>query len=397
MIFSRVIAENPKRDIPSYLFNDYKKELITAIKDIRRVNNQIALIFKDTIFYPGGGHQPHDTGRVIISDKEFFVNRVEKRESEILHYINASIDEIEFRIGDRARLLIDWDRRYKIMKLHTAEHIFMEFIREKGYELENGQWGPSEGIITFNDEIPLNILFDCEKRTNEVIKNNVAIYRVIKEDYITIKIGDVSERPCGGNHVCSTGEIEYFKITRILKRGKTIYYNVGSEAVNLITESYNNLLSTGYMKLNLRQDIGLKSFNKAINNLIMKASQLRDINEKLTYTILEMVNYLPRRSIKIGNFEESARYLDLSHMDIQAKHLKKLGQLISDSEKHYFLVIKLKDGGIAILFKRSRKLHRALKKEISDLLRNKKYVVSSIEGGILIKSLNNIEDIVEIK
>jgi len=397
MSFSRVIATSIDKDIPLYLLNDYKKELVTRIKEIKRIGKQLALIFNNTILYPGGGHQPYDTGRIIINNKEFSVDKIERRNNEILHYLDASVGEIEFRAGDKARLLIDWDRRYRIMKLHTAEHIFMEFIRRNGYELENGQWGPNEGVITFNEEIPLDILFECEKKTNEVIRKNLIVYRVIKKDYITIKIGDISERPCGGNHVSSTGEIGCFKITRVLKRGKTIYFNVGEEAISLITEHYNNLLFNGYAKLNLKQDINAERFYKTINDLIKEVSRLRNTNNKLNYIILETIDYLPRRSIKIGDFKASAYCLDLSELDIQAKYLRKLGQLISDSEKCYFLVIKLTDKEIAILFKRSKKLHKTLKKEINKFVKNKKCIVSSIEGGILIKSMDKIESLIKIE
>ncbi len=396
---SRVIATNIDESLPFYLLDDYRKELVAEIKRIEKIGDKLALVLDDTIFYPGGGHQPHDTGRVIINGREFLINKVEKRENTILHYLNEFTDTTKLPVGSKVKLMIDWERRYRIMKLHTAEHIFMECIRKEGYDLENGQWGPDKGLIVFNEEIPPETLFKCEAGTNKIIRKDLSVYRVINRNYITIKIDEYSERPCGGTHVSRTGEIGFFKIISILKRGKAVYFNVGNEAIDSIIKDYNDLLSIAINTLNLRQEIDLRKVNKMILDTVKDFSGIRNQNEKLSRMLIKIIIQLPYREVKIGEHVFKAHYLDLTDLEVQPKHLKRIGQLISSGEKEEFVIFKLSEESVALIFKRSKKLFKKLRKELRRITKNEstKVQVSSIEGGLVIKSMNqNIDSIIKL-
>ena len=106
---SKVVAINMDESLPFYLLDDYRRELVAEIKRVEKLGNKLALVLDDTIFYPGGGHQPHDTGRVIINGREFLINKVEKRDNTILHYINDFIDVTELPVGSKVELMIDWE------------------------------------------------------------------------------------------------------------------------------------------------------------------------------------------------------------------------------------------------------------------------------------------------
>lgn len=106
---------------PIYLENSYQKELDTIVSSISKDQNGDTIIFlKETIFYPIGGGQATDQGKVISSKGEFEVYNVMIRNDEINHYIKGACS---LEIGDEVKCILDWDRRYKNMKIHSAGHV----------------------------------------------------------------------------------------------------------------------------------------------------------------------------------------------------------------------------------------------------------------------------------
>lgn len=391
---TRVIARNIREETPIYLLNDYLKELEVCITKVTPSDGETATIFLDnTIFYPGGGHQPRDEGLIIINGNELEIVDIEKRGSEIGYRVKIRDKNIDISEGDKAKLVIDWKRRYKIMKLHTAEHIFMEFIRGEGYELENGQWGAREGYITFNKEVPLRILFQSEEKTNEIIRMNLPVYRVINDSKIEIKIGEFSCRPCGGTHVRSTGEIEFFKIIRVLKNGKTIYFNVGWDAVKAVLGGFNKIIELSYDKFGLRQENSIEKFIESINHNYDELKSLRDQNEKLSDIIFNLIMRMPSRTLSIGELELEKKFIDLSGIGIQARYLRRLGRLISDQD-NLLIIIRVSQDAVILLYKRSKQLHKKLMKLLMEFFGEDKegLIISSIHGGLLIKANKNMID-----
>ena len=88
--------------------------MVVSVKDDKFV------VLDQTVFYPKGGGQPYDTGRILRNGEIFGVVFVGKFSGEISH----EVDRAGFKAGDRVHCVLDWERRYKLMRSHTAAHVF---------------------------------------------------------------------------------------------------------------------------------------------------------------------------------------------------------------------------------------------------------------------------------
>src|SRR3989338_2056536 len=100
---------------PLYLTDSYAKECeatVASVKDSKYV------VLDKTIFYPKGGGQPSDTGKIVrVADgSEFKVIFAGKFECEVSH----EIDREGLQSGDKIKCLVNWERRHKLMRMHTA-------------------------------------------------------------------------------------------------------------------------------------------------------------------------------------------------------------------------------------------------------------------------------------
>ena len=96
-----------------YLEDSYLKECdatVISVTDGRYV------ILDQTIYYPKGGGQPFDTGKIIKGNETYNVIYVGKFSGEISH----EVDQAGLGEGDTVHCLLDWERRYKLMRSHTC-------------------------------------------------------------------------------------------------------------------------------------------------------------------------------------------------------------------------------------------------------------------------------------
>lgn len=222
-----------------YLEDSYLKELQAKVIEI----NDNKIILDKTIFYPTGGGQPCDKGLIEFNDKKFNVIDVKKNEGKIVHEIEIN-NEINFKENDIVNCKIDWERRYTLMKYHTATHILCSvFNKETGALITGNKIDIEKTRIDFNlenfDRDKINNFAD---KANEIISNNIDIetYFMDKEeamkiDNITklakslpenikklriVKIGDVDLQADAGTHVKNTKEIGKIEIIKAENKGK---------------------------------------------------------------------------------------------------------------------------------------------------------------------------------
>ncbi|KZM57033.1 MULTISPECIES: alanyl-tRNA editing protein [Aeribacillus] len=221
-----------------FLEDSYKKEHQAEVIDIKE--NKI--ILDETIFYPSGGGQPHDTGMIKQGNEIFKVNKVQRENGQIVHYV----DNAEKLKQGPVEILIDWDRRYKLMRYHTLLHVLAGYLYSKFGALATGnQIFEDRARIDFQFEEPLTDeqFNEVEEATNKLIQENhhVSIRTVSREEAEKIDgfiktvinllppsiqnvrlvtIGDIDEQACGGTHVKETKEIGSFQISKIKSKGQ---------------------------------------------------------------------------------------------------------------------------------------------------------------------------------
>jgi alanyl-tRNA synthetase len=190
-----------------------------------------------TIFYPEGGGQVGDIGlvgsvRVVdtqkrVTDKtktlyhpDFPVINVN---SEIAHIMDGDLQLIH--VGDEVDLSIDWERRKKIMMMHSAAHVVYYFtFKVMGSMPVKGCYiQPDKARFDFAAKIDSTKLPLVEQLTNDFIKRSLDIFNVPLENEIEALywICDEIKLPCGGTHVKNTREIGSVKLKRS-SQGKNI-------------------------------------------------------------------------------------------------------------------------------------------------------------------------------
>jgi len=167
-----------------------------------------------TCFYPESGGQAGDRGVVngsLIIDTKFDENK------DIVHILKEAAN---FKVGDVVLGEIDWERRYKIMKVHSASHIREYFLWQVfgNLKLLGSNCNENRDSSTYASTVPLDPqkLKQVEELTNAFIHKNLPI-KVFddpqKENFRWWECERI-KMPCGGTHPHSTAEIGSIKLKR---------------------------------------------------------------------------------------------------------------------------------------------------------------------------------------
>jgi misacylated tRNA(Ala) deacylase len=200
------------------------------------------LVLDRTVFYAVSGGQPGDRG-VLKTDAgaELAIETAvftDPGKTEIAHMPPAGAERPA--AGERVKAAIDWDTRYRRMRMHTALHLLSAALP---YAVTGGSVGDAEGRLDFDipeagldkDEITKKladmIAGDAEVRTRWItdaeLESNPSLVKTmsVKPPMGTgrvrlVEIVGYDLQPCGGTHVRRTGEIGAVRVTQIEKKGK---------------------------------------------------------------------------------------------------------------------------------------------------------------------------------
>jgi len=215
--------------------NSYLKEFKAKIISVNIEEKTIEL--DNTAFYARSGGQPGDTGEIIAENQNIEVKDTIKKDNKIINIINKTenLDKGIEIIGK-----IDWEKRYKHMKMHSALHLMCSVIP---LGVTGGQIGYEKSRLDFNDPDKEINKEEIEEKINSLVKDDYEITSEIIDSQILdkqpelvrtmsvkppqidgkirlIKIGNVDLQPCGGTHVKSTAEIGTIKIGKIENKGR---------------------------------------------------------------------------------------------------------------------------------------------------------------------------------
>lgn len=204
------------------------------------------IILDRTIFYPTGGGQPGDCGRMVWADgtETGVVTTVwdDDGKTVIAHVATEGMPLPE--AGTKVTLELDWDRRHRLMRMHTALHLLSVVLP---YPVTGGSVGEEEGRLDFDipeadldrDALDARLaelvdadalvtfdwITDAELDANPELVKTMSVAPPRGSGRVRlVRVGPVDAsidlQPCGGTHVRSTGEIGRFSITKIEKKGK---------------------------------------------------------------------------------------------------------------------------------------------------------------------------------
>ena len=196
-----------------------------------------------TLFYPIGGGQNWDTGKIITSNEELQVSEVRGR-NLVEHHVNT---DHNLTVGDEIIGEIDWDRRYSHMRMHTAQHLMSGLAYElfDGTRTVGNQINVSHSRIDFNPiSFDESMIKELSESANQYIRESTKVYESIMtreeinsimpedrtnmdllpksvKDLRVITIGNEFDLcPCAGTHVANLSEIGDITIVSKKSKGK---------------------------------------------------------------------------------------------------------------------------------------------------------------------------------
>jgi misacylated tRNA(Ala) deacylase len=197
-----------------------------------------SIVLDRTVFYPMGGGQPGDTGALSWSGGELRI--VDTRYGDggrILHV--AEQGAVLPAEGDMVRATVDWDRRYRHMRMHTALHLLGAVLR---YGVTGGNIGADRSRLDFDMEdtvdkdavtAAMQALVDeshpvsCRWITDQELEAQPALVRTMSVQppkgaghVRLLEIEGVDLQPCGGTHLKSTREVGPVRVSKVEKKGK---------------------------------------------------------------------------------------------------------------------------------------------------------------------------------
>jgi misacylated tRNA(Ala) deacylase len=200
------------------------------------------VVLDRSAFYPGGGGQPADQGTLNDGITTYTVTRARKVGADVIHVIES---ESLPAVGTHLHGEVEWERRYKLMRTHTAMHVLCGVVfRDYGASVTGGDMDPLAGRMDFEFEtMQKELVQTIEQAVNEEIAKGHAVRVDILPreqafqipDLIRTKINLLPEgipevrvveivgldlQADGGTHVANTSEVGRIRVTDYKSKGK---------------------------------------------------------------------------------------------------------------------------------------------------------------------------------
>lgn len=232
--------------IPLYLHDAYLKEMeATIIETVKEADNRWQIVLDKTVFYPRGGGQSTDQGMLFAGDWQGKVCQALQKEDRIIHQVEGKEPP---PVGAVLKGVIDWDRRYLHMRLHSAGHVIDFALYLLGYSPVplmpfKGDHG-KKPVIYYQGMVETDFREALEKKSNDLAMQNLpftfrlADLEELEKETIYLQPGLPKNKPLrlltlqgvgsvadGGTQVHSTAEVGKITILPIEKKeGMTLIH-----------------------------------------------------------------------------------------------------------------------------------------------------------------------------
>jgi Ser-tRNA(Ala) deacylase AlaX len=220
-----------------YLDDSYLTECDAVVQEVK---DEKYIRLNQTIFYPRGGGQPCDTGTILRDSEKFDVVYVGKFAGNISHEAHPA----GLAAGDHVRCIVNWDRRYKLMRSHTAAHVFSSLLCSGTGALVTGnQLDVDKVRFDFSLEtFQRSILQTYITKANEYFTRDIPVkwYVLPREEALQIpgvikmaealppdvpflrivEIEGLDKQADGGTHVKNLKEVGSIELIRAQNKGK---------------------------------------------------------------------------------------------------------------------------------------------------------------------------------
>ncbi|MEX2328722.1 MAG: alanyl-tRNA editing protein [Nitriliruptoraceae bacterium] len=232
-----------------YSTDQYARTMDATVVDVDPDDGRVLL--DRTVFYPGGGGQPHDVGALVLGDDRLSVVRVEDDARGVWHWLEGGLPST----GTSLRGELEWDRRHRLMRTHTAMHALCGVVWQRhaspvtGGNMEPGvgrldfelpDWDPDDRDV-LEDELnrqiaaarPVEISFlprDEADLDPSLIRTKVSLLPASLRQVRVVDIVGLDRQADGGTHVRDTTEVGRVRIAKVESKGK------GFRRIRLVVE-----------------------------------------------------------------------------------------------------------------------------------------------------------------
>jgi len=207
-----------------------------------------AVVLDRTVFYPMGGGQPGDTGHLSWDGNSVDVIDTRYGDAGAIRHIVAPGSPVP-SVGARVQATLDWERRYRHMRMHTALHLLGSVLR---YGVTGGNIGADRSRLDFDMEdtvdkdtvsaaiqalVDANHPVRCRWISDAELEAQPELVRTMSVKppkgvgkVRLLEIENVDLQPCGGTHLRSTGEVGRVSVTKVEKKGRRnrrVYIELG--------------------------------------------------------------------------------------------------------------------------------------------------------------------------
>jgi len=199
-----------------------------------------------TLFFPRGGGVACDVGKLA----EATVTETTKKDGEIIHGLSSTPS---FRVGDSVHGQIDWNRRYRLMRMHTAGHLLSAiFFSKANCRITGNQIEQQKSRMDFNlDPFDRSLIEGFVNEANRLIKEDAQVrtYFMAREDVLRmpefvklaeatppsepqlriVEITGIDKQADGGQHVAQLKEVGQISLLKLENKGKSnrrLYYDL---------------------------------------------------------------------------------------------------------------------------------------------------------------------------
>lgn len=238
-----------------YYDDAYMQAFTTTVTAVDTTGDAPRVALAATAFYPGGGGQPNDEGWLEIADVRYAVNKVKKESDQIWHTLMVDGESSGIAEGATVQGKVDWERRHKLMRTHTAMHILCGVVwRDYGASVTGGNMDPGKSRMDFEFEsLTRELIGEIEVKCNaeiaaarpirtqilpreeafqipDLIRTKINLLPAGISEVRTVEIVGLDLQADGGTHVNNTSEVGQINVVDYKSKGainKRIYIELG--------------------------------------------------------------------------------------------------------------------------------------------------------------------------
>lgn len=252
----------------------------------RQTDKGYAVILDATAFYPEGGGQACDLGKLNGID----VLDVQEQGEDVVHLCREPV-------SGTVEGIIDWNRRFDLMQQHTGEHMVSGIVsRRFGYHNVGFHVGGDVITIDFDGIIPMEALAEIELEANQAVWQNVPVHcrvpspeelpsvtyrskRALPWPVRIVEVGAVDSCACCGVHVKTSGAVGIIKLFSCVKfhQGVRIEMACGGRALEIMNAAYqqNRLVSQAFSAKIMETGAAAKKMNERVAELEYRITGLQ--------------------------------------------------------------------------------------------------------------------------